>query len=564
MTKKPFYVPTVFIHGIAEETRLVENYTGDESKEYVLSPVQKVFVLFEHPESCHLGTIIAILTGSVIVLNTVLFIVSTSPEFQASPPRCDYPACNNDPVLCPGHMICKPIALYTFQYVEAACVVCFTVQYLVRMLTCWSVSPRLAGITTDSKSEMPATWKFFRYFIKLTNVIDLLAIVPLYALLAKYGEIVIDQNSGFIRILWLHLLLSSFKGITGPSAVSEIFFKTMHRSAQALLFTFFFISIGTVVFASIVFILESGKFQVTAAYPNGAYLRDNDILGVNGDLSLFTSIPLCMYFTVVTTTSLGYGDMVPRTPGGLCVACVLCILGVGVLALPIAVIGGNFADLYAAYISQVEDRTSRNYSDFKNNKSLDAASVSSVHEKQCKILAKTADDVAVAASLQADAFTRASELLNVIVERSRRAELARVMMSIGDYRMLENRHRTHQPATPEQVRKWNAPPTSMSSSKYGSRSVSAVIAESEKKIKVLSNFGKRMEKLERFLFFIQHKLPHILFPGHTWMVPKIYIFRSPADLYFPEVSASTFDFFNFFDFCSFFSFFFVHKFFSYE
>ena len=72
MTKKPFYVPTVFIHGIAEETRLVENYTGDETKEYVLSPVQKVFVLFEHPESCHLGTIIAILTGSVIVLNTVL------------------------------------------------------------------------------------------------------------------------------------------------------------------------------------------------------------------------------------------------------------------------------------------------------------------------------------------------------------------------------------------------------------------------------------------------------------------------------------------------------------
>ena len=242
-----------------------------------------------------------------------------------------------------------------------------------------------------------------------------------------------------------------------------------------------------------------------------------------------------MYFTVVTTTSLGYGDMVPHTAGGLSIACVLCILGISVLALPIAVIGGNFDGLYSAYYLQIQDKNDRNEIDIKDLQDLDAVAISTIHEQQCKKLSTIAENVADKASLQAAAFTRATELLNVIVERSRRAHLAKVMISIKDFRLLLNLHRIHRPATPEQVRKWNAPPASMTSSKYGGGSNTASEKMNSDKSILPSQYAIICLTVKKCLHFFTNTLPSLLVPGETWMVPRIYIFRSPLDLYFPEV-----------------------------
>ena len=62
-----------------------------------------------------------------------------------------------------------------------------------------------------------------------------------------------------------------------------------------------------------------------------------------------------MYFVIVTLTTLGYGDLVPNSPGGRAVACLLCFSGVLVLALPIAVVGFNFVELYRIYIAKMEN-----------------------------------------------------------------------------------------------------------------------------------------------------------------------------------------------------------------
>ena len=62
-----------------------------------------------------------------------------------------------------------------------------------------------------------------------------------------------------------------------------------------------------------------------------------------------------MYFVIVTLTTLGYGDLVPNSSGGRAVACLLCFSGVLVLALPIAVVGFNFVELYRVYIAKMEN-----------------------------------------------------------------------------------------------------------------------------------------------------------------------------------------------------------------
>ena len=93
-------------------------------------------------------------------------------------------------------------------------------------------------------------------------------------------------------------------------------------------------------------------------YPNGAYLRE-DMFGVPRNvISPFTGFSVSMYFVIVTVTTLGFGDngeLVPTSPGGRAVACLLCFSGVLVLALPISVIGQNFVELYRAYVKKSED-----------------------------------------------------------------------------------------------------------------------------------------------------------------------------------------------------------------
>ena len=56
----------------------------------------------------------------------------------------------------------------------------------------------------------------------------------------------------------------------------------------------------------------------------------------------FGSIPRAMYWAVITLTTVGYGDAVPVTVGGRMLAGVVALLGIGVLALPTAIIGAGF------------------------------------------------------------------------------------------------------------------------------------------------------------------------------------------------------------------------------
>jgi len=64
---------------------------------------------------------------------------------------------------------------------------------------------------------------------------------------------------------------------------------------------------------------------------------------VEGEGHGFTSIPTSMYWAVVTMTTVGYGDVAPRTPLGQLLASVLMILGYAIIAVPTGIVSVELA-----------------------------------------------------------------------------------------------------------------------------------------------------------------------------------------------------------------------------
>jgi len=64
---------------------------------------------------------------------------------------------------------------------------------------------------------------------------------------------------------------------------------------------------------------------------------------IEGPANGFTSIPVSMYWTVVTLTTVGYGDISPATGLGQAVASLVMILGYGIIAVPPGIVTAELA-----------------------------------------------------------------------------------------------------------------------------------------------------------------------------------------------------------------------------
>jgi voltage-gated potassium channel len=62
---------------------------------------------------------------------------------------------------------------------------------------------------------------------------------------------------------------------------------------------------------------------------------------VEGPEAGFTSIPMSMYWAIVTLTTVGYGDISPQTPLGQSIAALLMVLGYGVIAVPTGIVSAE-------------------------------------------------------------------------------------------------------------------------------------------------------------------------------------------------------------------------------
>ena len=191
-----------------------------------------------------------------------------------------------------------------FQAFEATSVAIFSVEYLLRLWAC----------TEDPKYASPLLGRL-RFAMAPILVIDLLAILPFYVLLFSPGG-AIDLR--FLRMVRLYSRLSRlgsrFSGIQTLSLVLKA------KSGE----------LGTVVLALGVLLLMASSLM---------FFAENE-----SQPDKFSSIPAAMWWSIITLTTVGYGDIFPVTGIGRLLAGVIAILGVGLFALPAGILASGFLD----------------------------------------------------------------------------------------------------------------------------------------------------------------------------------------------------------------------------
>lgn len=145
--------------------------------------------------------------------------------------------------------------------------------------------------------------------------------------------------SSIIRILRLFKLTRHSSGL-------KILMQTFKASAKELMLLVFFLVLGIVIFASLVYYAE--RIQVSIILSLSKVKCTDEISSAQANPhNDFKSIPLGLWWALVTMTTVGYGDMAPKTYLGMFVGTLCALGGVLTVALPVPVIVSNFAMYYS-------------------------------------------------------------------------------------------------------------------------------------------------------------------------------------------------------------------------
>lgn len=135
----------------------------------------------------------------------------------------------------------------------------------------------------------------------------------------------------------------------------------------------FFLFIIVVVFSSFMYFVE-GDYTSTAptraslnqtitaalASSNSSVLGGSLIFDANNSSAAtqssnqFVSIPHSFWFSIITMTTVGYGDYVPRTNLGKVIGAICALTGVLTIALPVPIIVSNFTYFYQRQLEDTE------------------------------------------------------------------------------------------------------------------------------------------------------------------------------------------------------------------
>ena len=143
-----------------------------------------------------------------------------------------------------------------------------------------------------------------RYAFSFFGIVDLLSVLPAYLSLLLPGA----QSLLVIRALRLLRIFRVFKAARYIREVSALV--SAIRATRAKI-TVFLASVLT-----LVLIIGTAMYVIEGAEAG------------------FTSIPRGMYWAIVTVTTVGYGDIAPRSVFGQAVAAVVMVLGYSLIIIP--------------------------------------------------------------------------------------------------------------------------------------------------------------------------------------------------------------------------------------
>uniref|UniRef100_UPI00358FCFA3 potassium voltage-gated channel subfamily A member 2-like n=1 Tax=Myxine glutinosa TaxID=7769 RepID=UPI00358FCFA3 len=313
--RRPINVPfdifteEIRFYELGEETilryREDEGYVKEPEKPLPENEFQRqVWLLFEYPESSSAARGIAIVSVLVILISIIIFCLETLPIFRdKSVIDLEVHLITINGTYSPSfEFLTDPLFI-----LETICIIWFSFELIVRF------------------SSSPSKLDFFK---NIMNIIDIVAIMPYFITLGTE----LAQNKGsngqqtmslaILRIIRLVRVFRIFK-LSRHSKGLQILGHTLRASMRELGLLVFFLFIGVILFSSAVFFAEVDQKE-----------------------TLFTSIPESFWWSLVTMTTVGYGDMSPTTVWGKIVGSLCAIAGVLTVSLPVPVIVSNFNYFY--------------------------------------------------------------------------------------------------------------------------------------------------------------------------------------------------------------------------
>ncbi|MGD9783138.1 MAG: cyclic nucleotide-gated ion channel [Hyphomicrobiaceae bacterium] len=188
-----------------------------------------------------------------------------------------------------------------FLIFEIISVAIFTVEYLARI---W------VAVEMPFLSRLPAWKARLRMAQRPQLIIDLLAILPFYLA----WMLTID-----LRVLRILRLLRFFK-LSRYSPAMHTLIRVLSNERRALM------GAGLLLTGAVLFAATGMYYLESHAQPDK-----------------FGSVPDAAWWAIATLTTVGYGDVAPITPMGKVFGGMVMIIGLSVLALPVAIISTGFA-----------------------------------------------------------------------------------------------------------------------------------------------------------------------------------------------------------------------------
>lgn len=162
--------------------------------------------------------------------------------------------------------------------------------------------------TAEYLSRLACVRRPGRYVVSVLGVIDLLAVVPTYLSLLVPGT----QALVVVRVLRVLRIFRVLK-LTAYLREARVLVDALWAGRR---------KVGVFLFAVLTLLVVIGSLM---------YL-------VEGEENGFVDIPTSVYWAVVTLTTVGYGDIAPKTPLGRTLSAAVMILGYSIIAVPTGIV----------------------------------------------------------------------------------------------------------------------------------------------------------------------------------------------------------------------------------